>query len=385
MKNDSVRNGSLALVGLAALTVYILACTSFSPDDRKVLFPSFDPLTGRIGIAEYDRETARSRMLFVPLAYPDETNDPPTPLLRAQWLGNGRQILVSWAYDEDRLDLAVVPVVGEGAVRLFAIPAEDPGEKMIVPVAVAGREAFLHGDETLIRLNLANGTQTRHALSETDKEFRVYPGPDGESVFYLLELDEPKRMTFGRLDPATFARTPVVTFTNDLVDGSFFTYDRRGQRVALVEHAGAEQRLVVLESGKPPLTRILSGATATRYGNAIFLERADLILASFMRRNPGTNTAAFGLVEIPIRNGSVRETVLIRNTEATDEMAAFLFQVGVSHDGKTAAVSSAYLACLGEDLKADDCGLFLVDLSDAKRKVTRVPIALPARLPQAIK
>jgi len=36
------------------------------------------------------------------------------------------------------------------------------------------------------------------------------------------------------------------------------------------------------------------------------------------------------------------------------------------------------LACDDEAFKAEDCALFLVDLADPGRKVTRVPIPLPA-------
>jgi hypothetical protein len=57
------------------------------------------------------------------------------------------------------------------------------------------------------------------------------------------------------------------------------------------------------------------------------------------------------------------------------------FQGAISHDGKAAAVASTYLACGDKGLKPDDCALFLVDLKDPNRKVTRVPIPMPAERP----
>lgn len=78
------RNTALALVGLAALTIYILACTSFSPDDTKVLYPALDPVSGNVGMAVYDRETHRSDLAFVPII-PDKQ-----AAVRAQWLEIGR-------------------------------------------------------------------------------------------------------------------------------------------------------------------------------------------------------------------------------------------------------------------------------------------------------
>ena len=51
----------LAGIGVASLLVYVLACsTAFSPDDRQVLYPSFDPQSGALSIALYDRNTGRS-------------------------------------------------------------------------------------------------------------------------------------------------------------------------------------------------------------------------------------------------------------------------------------------------------------------------------------
>jgi len=136
-----------------------------------------------------------------------------------------------------------------------------------------------------------------------------------------------------------------------------------------------------LQAGKPVLTRTISETEELRCGNAVLLERKDLIVVSYMREHEGTNRASFGLLEIPLKEGPIRDTVLIRDTEAKDNFAPFLFQVGVSHDAKTAAVSSMYLACMGDEFRAEDCALFFVDLSDAKRKVTRIPIAMPAKRP----
>ena len=43
MNLKEARNALMALIGLVALFVCILACTSFSPDDKKILYPTFDP------------------------------------------------------------------------------------------------------------------------------------------------------------------------------------------------------------------------------------------------------------------------------------------------------------------------------------------------------
>ena len=75
MKNNTSRNALLAMIALGALTLYILACTSFSPDDTKVLYPAFDD-SGAIGMAVYDREARRSEMLLCPSPTPKRRKQP---------------------------------------------------------------------------------------------------------------------------------------------------------------------------------------------------------------------------------------------------------------------------------------------------------------------
>jgi len=382
MKTETARNTGLALVGLLALTVYILACASFSPDDKKILYPSFDPHSGAVGVALYDRETSRSRMLFVPVAYAD-TNSPDPALLRPQWLTDGRRILVAWGADgqhDEGLNLAVLTISGEGPVKLFRFPElKEAAQHLMMPLPLAGENVLLPDSKGLVRLNLANGRIIRHEFSEDISDLWLYAGRGDQTVFYVEEKGEEGHV-FGRLNAETFARAPLMTFTNKPVEGSFFTYNDGGKRLAFVDEVGDVQRLVVLESGRPAMTRPLATkGEKLRFGNAVFLERKELVLASFMRSVD--QTASFGLLEIPLKNQAIRETVLIPKAEITDDLAAFYFQAGVSHDGKTAALSSMYLACAGKSFRPEDCALFLVDLTDPRRKVTKVPIKMPAELP----
>src|ERR1039458_10130907 len=99
MKKQKTRNITLALVGLLALSIYILACTSFSPDDTKILYPAFDAPSGAIGLAVYDREARSSEMLFLPVGYESGESNIVTAasILRAEWLANGRDIVVAYA------------------------------------------------------------------------------------------------------------------------------------------------------------------------------------------------------------------------------------------------------------------------------------------------
>jgi hypothetical protein len=232
------------------------------------------------------------------------------------------------------------------------------------------------------RLDLKTGALARHSLGDDQSEFSLYPAAADNGAFYLQERQEPERTrVFGRLEADSFALTPLVTFSDEPADGSFFTYDEQGKRVAFVEKGpGSELQLVLREAGKPGLTRPLETKGAEwRFGNAVFSRKGDTLLASCQKKKAGAAVASYSLLEIPLGTAPIRETVLIPALEAKDEAAALYFQVGVSHDGKTAAAASTYLACATpEDFRPEDCALFFVDLSDAKRKVTKVLIPLPA-------
>jgi hypothetical protein len=116
------------------------------------------------------------------------------------------------------------------------------------------------------------------------------------------------------------------------------------------------------------------------FGNAILAANGKSLRATF-RQAKGTNTVCYGLMEIPFSDASPRELTLIDNAPKEDEPAVFYFQAAISHDGKTAAIASTYLACTDEEFKPADCALFLVDLSDPKWPVTKVPVPMPAKRP----
>jgi hypothetical protein len=383
MRTQTARNAVLASIGLAALTIYILACTSFSPDDRKVLYPAFDGAQGVIGTAVYDRSSRQSEIAFTPTVFGDGTNLAASPmLLRSQWFTDGRRILHSWAPGDSGLCLTVTSAGSRGPVRTYLLPAiEKAQEKMMFPIALAGDRVFLmESADAVLRLDLTTGALERRQLGVNSNKIAIYPSPRNDAVFYLEDRDSEGKRVFGRLNPDTFATTPLVTFTNDFADGSFFAYNSTGTRLGGIEKAGEVLRLVVLETGKPSFTRLVNtNAGRLSFGSATFSPKGDTLLASFGREETNAPQTSFGLMEIPLSQAPIRETVLLSGVKSSEGVAALYFQVGVSHDGKTAAAASTYLAATVEESKPEDCALFFIDLTDAKRKVTRVPIPMPAQ------
>jgi hypothetical protein len=323
-------------------------------------------------------------MLFVPslFEFRGQDEEAPTPAaLRAQWLADGRRILVTWAAPEDTLNVALLPWGARGPFKLFALQKMEhdrPG--LLFPVPVSGDYAFLARSDAdeLVRLDLSTGAIARHKLNSS---ITLLPTAADNGVFYFQEGSDPTKLsTFGVLDPETFTLTPAITFTNEMAKDSFLAYDAEGRRIAFVEKVPADAlQVVVLAQGQPPRTRRLEGKEKELgFGSAAFSRSGDALLAACQKKTRGRDTVSYELMEISLAGGPIRETTLIPGVPGED--AAPVFQISLSHDGKTAAAVSTYLAGdSNKELKPEDCALFLVDLTDANRSVTKAPIPLPAK------
>jgi hypothetical protein len=392
--NNKKRNAALALIGLLALSIYILACTSFSPDDSKVLYPAFDAASGAVGMAVYDREARGSEMLFVPIVYAaGDSNAVIAPSIpRAQWLANGREVVIAYATlkngDKDGFNVAVVPYGVRKPVKTFWVPeVKDTAQALVAPLCVAGDRLFFRaGDKTLGRLDLRSGALTGHEFEEVKGDLSFYPVPDGSGVFYF-ESDHSGggKTVFGRMNPNDFSRTTLMVISNRFTDTTAVAYDPEGKVVVLITGTESTSQLEVWKEGKPVFSRAVDTQGKKRvYGSAILAPNGKALRASFQQRQT-TNSMCYGLMEIPFSEAPVREVVLIKDSPVQDEPSVYYFQVAISHDGKTAAVDSTFLALQDDPISPADCALFFVDLGDPNWKVTKVPIPVPAHPPGVIK
>ena len=388
MKQPTVRNSTLALVGLASLVIYILACTSFSPDDRRVLYPTFDSASRGVGVAVYDRDSKRSGLLFVPhLRVGEKPGDEP-PLLRPQWLPDGRSVLVAWpgtegtADSDDSLSVAVVPVGGRGPVRLFHLAdLPDAAARLSLPLCVTGNRLLLQGESnTVVRLDLVTGEVKRQACAN---EVIPYASPLPNRPCYAIEKSADGGFEVGFLDPETFALTPIVRLDveESLGDGGLLALSRDGRTAAFVAGNG-NQPVILFKEGRKPARKspkLAADDEKLSLANAQFSPRGEVLYASFVRNHGDATNAALGFLEVPTDGKPAHRVTLIERGPKLDEKDAFLFQIAVSHDGKALAVASTYLAYAEGTLRSDDCALFLVDLTDRRRKATKVPIPLPPK------
>jgi hypothetical protein len=386
MSKPVVWNSTLALTGLGALLIYILACTSFSPDDSKVLYVTWDAKSGLTAVTVYDRKARKSELLFEPSTQDVKKLATEPATLRPQWINDGHDFLTAWlaGSDSDKsLNLAVLPFDRRGPARTFLL--SDLGDEgasgfYYWPLPVVGSSLFLSGkSNSIIRLDLRTGAMY---CQTNQQELRLLPSPDNDRLFYLAGTQDPNGPDeCGLVNPETFARTPLFQIKDKKISGLSLALSRDAKRLAY--QAEDEKPLMVhlLETGRPARTLSLA-SLGEKMGVTLrhFSPKGDILYGSFTNSADGTATAC-GFVEIPLDGSPIRKTTLISDVGSGAKDMLGAFQIDISHDGKTLAVESFWLACGDHPLKAEDCALFLVDLTDPQRKVTKVPIPLPPEPP----
>jgi hypothetical protein len=389
------RNVACPLAGLATLIVCILACTSFSPDDTKILYPSFDPQSGALSISVYDRPSRTSRQMFVLSVTSTEATDQKASLLRPQWLPDGKRFLVTWTLERNKGEeddgiacFAVVSVDGREPVRLLHLDGLKQGASLFYhPLPMIGTQVFANAVSNLVSFDLISGEVRR--LPKTQEEYVWFSPATNRLGFFMQESNA---LTCGLLNPETMGKEWQLRSTNAESEIGDLAFSPQGRRVAFEPDADHNSRSIVtvLEEGKPAreLAVPVTENENLKLGNLLFAPRGDRLVAAFELQIEGTNKLSFGFVEIPLDGTAPRRTTLIQNARLSSHLenaGAQLFQIGLSHDGNALAVSSAGVALADREFRAEDCALFLVDLAHATRKVTKIPIPLPsnrARFPE---
>jgi len=381
-----VWNSTPALIGLGALLIYVLACTSFSPDDSKVLYLTVDAKSGLTAVAVYDRKSGKSELLFEP--YAQNVADPAAAkpaLMRPQWLNDGHNILAAWTAglddSEKSLNLAVLPFDRRGPARTFQLSnlGKDAATRLCFwPLPVVGSSLFLGGESnSIIRLELANGALHRQT---NQQELVLLPSPDSDRLFYVRGANDSKGPNeLGLLNPETYAPTPLFQFKEEQVSMFSLALSRDAKRLAYQLENESPPVVHLLENSQPVRTLSLASLGEKMEINLRhFSPKGDILYGSFKSSDAGTK-ASYGFVEIPLDGSAVRKTTLISNAESGDKEMFASFQIDISHDGKTLAVESLWLAYGDHPILANDCALFLVDLADPERKISKVAIPLPPK------
>ncbi|HUB87458.1 MAG TPA: hypothetical protein VMB22_06165 [Verrucomicrobiae bacterium] len=378
MKTSLSLKSILAAVGVGSLIIYVLACaTSFSPDDQQVLYPSFDPQSGAAAVALYDRRTVHSEVIFSSAEAAAVTNQQPA-LLRAAWLPDGKHILIASASDSG-LDLFVLPYGVSGPVRHFTVAENDQAPAALeLPFAIHGTQLFLNGDKRdPLRINLVTGETA--GGDETTNEINVLPSPDGQTLAAFRDLPGDAGSEYGTFDPQTMEFKSVGTIGTNVSDGTLPTFNPADGRLLFADGTGDQLQLEILKDGKVDFTRPLAH-NGDKLEVGPFLDLApdgQTVLTAYCVTPETATNSEYGLLEIPLSDAPLKFTPLFHAADNQD--AGLLFaQPSLSHDGKTWAIGTACLYLQDKSLTPQDCALFLVDLTQPDRPVTKIPIVVPA-------
>jgi hypothetical protein len=376
MKTNRTIHVLLAGIGVASLLVYVLACsTAFSPDDRQVLYPSFDPQSGALSIAVYDRSTGRSEQIFSGIGSHTDTNIH-SASLRAGWLPDGKHILVAQAEEHDRLSLFVIPRgVKEPIRHIGNLEWDEPTTVLQFPFAVAGTKVFLNGDHGFARVDWVTGE-----VQVNSNKIAVLPGDDGKTIVSWRELTDNGGAEFGVLDPETLAFQPQLTLTNQMGEGAFPAFHPREREFMFVSGRDTNQEFQIVRDGVKKFSRTITRPGCEVKAAGLWPDlgpKKDRVFTSYISQAEGQTNYECGLLEIPLNEKPLRFTPLFQ--VQSEEMISLLAQPSLSHDGKTWAISSAWLGAKKKSaLRPEDCALFLVQLDRSQPKITKVPIVLPA-------
>ena len=396
MKLKAYHQALLSSIGGLSLLAYILACggASFSPDDTQVLYPVFDPKSGDLGVAVYDRKTGLSEPVFTACRGSAETKKEKL-LLRAQWLPDGKNVLIAHTQpDNDKaLSLLVVPRGAKAPVRnLGTLELKEAIMGIVYPFSLSGSTLLLNDENTLTRMDLTTGKTLRS--DNTNGVFPIPGGNDKEIIAVRNLKGDNEGSVFGTIDPQTMAFRPSLTLptcNERFIKNTLPAFDPNKRQVLFISEGPTNQTLMVMNEKGLAFSRTVTcestNAMPDKLGPWLLTgPKQDRVWTCYLSKEKVTNEngAEFGLVEIPLNAAPLRRIALFRVKKESEVMG--FVQPTLSHDGQTIALASICLFLDDEPLaNADDCALFLVEVGQAEPKITKVPIVIPTREANASK
>jgi hypothetical protein len=380
MKHTSRWHSLLAALAVTALSVYILACRpAFSPDGSQVIYPALDPQTTNYSIVRYNRVTKTTDTLFT-VATP---KDKESLILSPQWMPDGKRVVIAMGDADDKSDtilVTVLPLDTKQPTRILWVEGAKKASisLMVGPPLLNGCLYF--GGEGIRRLNLETGE-----IRSSEHEKEIYVQNYKAQLYYIGNSDEDSDpIEVGRVNPDTLECSPLVTLKKEEYGevGAFIGFSPDGSRLALTSTKENQQSLIII-AGKTVERTLPLGLDkdALRLGNLQWAADGKSIYAASSRSLADKDQFELGITEVSLEQKPLRHTGLVKsNKEKAEELPPY-FQIVLSPDGKTLAVSSAYpmqeqhgVENVAEDF---DRALFLVDMTSPQRTVTRVRLPAP--------
>ena len=206
----------------------------------------------------------------------------------------------------------------------------------------------------------------------------MMPNEDGKTIVGWREAENDSG-EFGLVNPQTLEFQSKLIITNSIKDGTFPIFNSQAHEAIFIAHVGTNQEFQVQRDGQKTFSRLISRPGYDVKVASIFLALGpgkDRAFTTYLSQTEGQTNYECGLLEIPLSEKPLRFTPLF--SVKSDEMVALLAQPSLSHDGRTWAISSAWLGVKDKsNPKPEDCALFLVEVDRRLPKVTKVPIVQP--------
>lgn len=384
---------ALGIVGLLGALLYVLACRpSWSPDSSKVLFTYCNPQTDERGVAVYNRSTGAVTSVFSREFKGDNSNYIPSAL----WSSDGRRAIVLWGEkgekerknpatrETEKIDtrvahVEVLPLENGGRAMHFKLHDFQPSDGVYVtPLAESEGKLYMtrSGGSDFLQLDLKTGKQ-KFQDSKDEREPLFYDR-NGHIAYVREGAESSDDLEFGALDPknlrlhALFTLKKQALIPYGLTDFTvLLAFEPHGKRLALPAQ-GADEKDMILICNDRGLDRVLKpelSAKAYRLGNLQWSRDGKVVYGTVITSTQDEQIRQYSLAEIPVDGGAVRLVPIVRSTISGDE-SWMQFQISLSPDGSMVAASTAHLD--KSKVAPADRGLFLVDLRDPERKVTRI-------------
>lgn len=368
----------LSIIGIGALTAYLVACRpSWSPDGSKVLFPYLNAKAKQAGIALYDKNTRKTQSVF---SKPADVGTAAAPFSWpwAQWDREGKRVIVLWVVAKQSNSELHVHVMRTGVKkpdRTFVLPDVEifPG----IPLPEADGGLFVGGD-LLTRMDLETGKVQRRKPKGAKGVVLI---GHRKQIYYCCEVPpDPKRYEIGTLDPKELSLRPALKLQQEDVGEitPLIGVAKDGSAIAIAGEKEGKYRILIVAGDKLQRTIPLELPSETHtLGNLEWSPDGKTIYAAFAGKVKDQDRCQLGIAEIVVETGALRVTPLlrIRMKNMDRDVLPIFHQIALSPDGKTIAASPTYFWEQLEDEK--DSALYLVDLTTPDRKVTKIPPPAP--------
>ena len=364
----------LAWIGLAALSIYVLACRpSFSPDGRRILVPTVEPGPPQLCVQLYDIAKDRLEPVYVESLVEGEEDGIPWPAVG--WTADGQEGVIVQQLDDDLMKVTVLPLAPGRVLKVFHVRVSGQGDKgmHLIHAPVMQGAWLFYGGQQVTRLDLATGESAQQAVPDVDP---IWPLEQHGRLFYIGERKE-KGAEAGRLDPQSLSAEPLFALGSSLASdiGPFVAFNGDGTRFATSRKAESGDKVIFMRKGEADReVGVGTPERPLRLGSMIWAKDEKSLLAAGFR--PADDGVRMVLLEIPAEGGPIRETSIVDTPgDGDDDAWGLVQQIALAPDGKTVAALGGVFG--EEDAPPPDRALYLVDLTTPERKVRKIPIPAP--------